>query len=105
MALDFKFGEGVSLEVMTKIRLKVVAAANQKFKEASSYMFIFGKGHYFELSVDDMENVDENSGIIFRPSEADGVMTILSWMVKVNFNKKILTIMSATAMRPKNWQE
>lgn len=63
---NFKFVESVSLKEMTEMCLKAQGTANEKFKKVSCYMFIFGKELHFELGVNDMDNANENSGIIFR---------------------------------------
>lgn len=79
--------------------------ANLKFKENAAYMYIFGQGSYFQLGLEDMEPSDAKSGRIYRPLEDEGVAKVLKSMVKINFNKQILTVMPNTKERPKNWRE
>jgi hypothetical protein len=105
VVIEFKPDPKRSEEAETRRRLKAEAIANRKFKEASSYMYIFGRGQYFELDVGDMVNADEKSGIIFRPLEKAGVIAVLDRMVKVNFTKQILTVMPDTKTRPTCWKE
>jgi hypothetical protein len=103
--LVFKKEAKRSEEEEARKRLKAEAVANKKFKELSKYMYIFGRGTFFELEVDDMTQADEKSGMIFRPLEQKGVMAVLDRMVKVNFTKQILTVMPDTETRPTCWAD
>ena len=94
-----------SKEANTQLKLKAEAAANKGFRRNSSYMYIFGRGTYFELDVKDMVNAREDSGVIFRPLEREGINHVLSRMVKLNFNKQILTVKPDTRNRPTCWRE
>jgi hypothetical protein len=101
----FKNDISRSADANARIRLKAEALANKKYRELSKYMYIFGQGTYFELDVADMVNADEKTGVIFRPLEKAGILYVLEQMVKLNFNKQILTVMPATKTRPTCWEE
>ena len=103
--IDHKVDPKRSHEEETRKRLKAEAVANKKFKELSEHMYIFGRGQYFELDVDDMVNVPEAEGIIVRPLEKRGIEMVLHRMVKVNYSKQILTVMPNTATRPTCWND
>ena len=94
-----------SLAVQKNRRLRATAEATQKFKSLSEYMYIFGRGTHFELDVDDMINADESTGIIFCPLEDKGVDAVLKRMLRVNFTKQVLIVMSNTDERPRNWMD
>ena len=87
------------------MRLKAEALANKEFKQKSSYMYIFGRGQYFELDIEEMEPAAEESGIIVRPLEKKGVVAVLAQMVKLNYAKQVLTVMPNTEARPTCWHD
>lgn len=103
--LDYKKDLKRSDEANARLRLKAEAETNKKFRKLSSYMYIFGRGTYFELDVADMVNADEKTGVIFRPLEKSGVLYVLDRIVKLNFTKQILTVMPATPTRPTCWND
>ena len=57
--MEYKPDASCSFEVETQMRLKAEALANKEFKQKSSYMYIFGRGQYFELDVEEMEPAAE----------------------------------------------
>ena len=103
--MEYKPDASRSFEVETRMRLKAEALANKEFKQKSSYMYIFGRGQYFELDVEEMEPAAEESGIIVRPLEKKGVVAVLARMVKLNYAKQILTVMPNTEARPTCWHD
>ena len=103
--MEYKRDASRSFEVETWMRLKVEALVNKEFKQKSSYMYIFGRGQYFELDVEEMEPAAEESGIIVRPLEKKGVVAVLAQMVKLNYEKHILTVMPNTEGRPTCWHD
>lgn len=103
--VEIKKGPRRSEAQEAKIRRQAEAMANRKFKELANYMYIFGRGKYFELEVDDMQPCDEQSGMIYRPLEDKGVALVQDRMVKMNFTKQILTVMPDTPVRPTCWRD
>ena len=74
--MDYKPDARRSFEVEMRMRLKAEALANKEFKQKSSYMYISGRGQYFELDEEEMEPTAEESGIIVRPLEKKGVVAV-----------------------------
>ena len=103
--MEYKPDASRSFEVETRMRLKAEALANKEFKQKSSYMYIFGRGQYFELDVEEMEPAAEESGIIVRPLEKKGVVAELARMVKLNYAKQILMVMPNIEARPTCWDD
>ena len=75
--MEYKPDASRSFEVEMQMRLKAEALANKEFKQKSSYMYIFGRGQYFELDVKEMEPAAKESGIIVWPLEKKGVVAML----------------------------
>ena len=76
--MEYKPDASCSFEVEMRMRLKAEALANKEFKQKSSYMYIFGRGQYFELDVEEMEPAVEESCIIVRLLEKKGVVAVLA---------------------------
>lgn len=70
-----------------------------------SLPYIFGRGIYFELDLEEMKPADDHSSIIVRPMEDKSVLAVLSRMVKVNYAKQVLTVTPNTKTRPKCWSD
>ena len=85
--LDYKKDLKNTEAVEARRRLKAEVAATKKFKEMSAYMYIFGRGNYFELDLDDMTDAGDDAGIIVRPLEGHGILYVLEKMTKLNYSK------------------
>ena len=74
VSMEYKPDASRSFEVEMRMHLKAEALANKEFKQKSSYMYIFRRGQYFELNVEETEPATEESGIIVRPLEKKDVV-------------------------------
>ena len=80
---------------------------NLDFKTKVEYMYLFGYEQHFQLPLDRMRPVNqETEGLmVYRKLEKDGITIVYEKMSTLQFQKQVFTVMPNIRSRPRSWGE